>query len=467
MYDKGTKMMDMAEIAGKQILLVDDSPSSRKFICQVLSHTGITILEAENGLDALDILAKTRVDLVITDIFMPKLNGVELCKKLKENPDLAEIPVIVVSNFNSETDIQLGFEAGASDYLSKMEVGAFLPEKVCTLLKRKCFAAKQKVLIVDNSPSTLEILAKALSDAGFHTMCSGSGARAMEKLEKSAPDLVLLNINMPALNVLQFHKELRKRLQKKSVPLIVMSTEEERWKIKQLKDLGAAAYLIKPFNTDSMVLLVENLLSNQYINLLKEKKRLEKEQANLLASIMSLTKALEARDLYTKGHSENVARIAEQMAKAGGLAEEEIAILRQGALLHDIGKIGVPDAILLKPDRLSEEEFLVIKRHPLTGYEILRPISELDRVREIVRHHHERFDGKGYPDGLKSTQIPLLARIAAVADTFDALTHERPYKKAETTAAALSIINQVRGTQLCPKCVDMLMAVHSRELIYA
>ncbi|MDY7031281.1 MAG: HD-GYP domain-containing protein, partial [Thermodesulfobacteriota bacterium] len=175
----------------------------------------------------------------------------------------------------------------------------------------------------------------------------------------------------------------------------------------------------------------------------------------MLASITSLVSALEARDSYTRGHSEAVARIVSGLVTLTGGSKEEIESAAIGGRLHDIGKIGVKDSILSKPGRLTSEEFAVIRQHPLTGANILKSIPSLMDIIPIVLSHHERLDGKGYPQGLKGDKIPQWSRMTAVADTYHALTSDRPYRNSMPEEKALQIIDDVKGTQLCPDCVDL------------
>jgi len=175
----------------------------------------------------------------------------------------------------------------------------------------------------------------------------------------------------------------------------------------------------------------------------------------MLASITSLIVALEARDHYTRGHSEAVAMLVAEMAAYMNATPDEIETLTIAGRLHDLGKIGIPDSVLLKPGRLSDEEFTIIKDHPVVGATILGSIPSIKPMLPVILHHHERFDGKGYPDGLKGDQIPLWARITAVADTYHALTSDRPYREGMAEEKAFAIIEEVRGTQLCSECVDI------------
>lgn len=177
----------------------------------------------------------------------------------------------------------------------------------------------------------------------------------------------------------------------------------------------------------------------------------------MLGSIASLISALEARDPYTRGHSETVARIVSGIATLMGLSKQQTETITIGGRLHDIGKIGVRDDILFKPGPLTPREFEIIKQHPVIGANILKPISSLKEIVSIVLYHHERPDGKGYPYGLSALQIPLWASMVSVADTYAALRSKRPYQSPIPREQAIQIIQEVRGTQLCPECVDLFL----------
>lgn len=438
-----------------RILVVDDSTSSRRLITDLLEPLKAEISEAENGRRALETVESTRFDAVVTDIDMPEMDGVELCKRIKENTALRDIPIIMVSKFDSDKTINRGFEAGASEYVPKHQVRSQLLERVQHILSESSFYHKQRILVVDDSYTTLKLIAGRLSRYGFKVETARNGREAFKILAEKQVNLVLSDVFMPVMDGMEFLREFKQTEYHTHIPVITMSTNNDRRSIRKMREMGSAAYLIKPFNIDSLVVLIEKLLSDQYLFLLHEKEQLEQEQQTLLDNITSLITALEARDLYTKGHSENVARIASEMVKLDGGSEQEVEEIKRGALLHDIGKIGIPDSILNKPGRLSDEEYAEIKKHPEIGYRILLPISRLNSAQAIVHYHHERFDGNGYPSGLAGTDIPKWARIVAVADTYDALSNERPYKRAFTPEEAGSVIREVSGSQLCPESVEL------------
>jgi len=191
--------------------------------------------------------------------------------------------------------------------------------------------------------------------------------------------------------------------------------------------------------------------------LIKDRERLESERRMMLAGITSLIEALEARDPYTRGHSESVGKILIGMAADMGASTKELELLDIAGGLHDLGKIGVPDAILLNPGKLTKKEFDAIKEHPVMGANILAPIETLTDMIPIILHHHERMDGKGYPHGLKGSQNPLWARATAVADTYHAMTSNRSYRQGLSQEIAFQIMQDVRGTQPCPECLDIFL----------
>jgi len=253
---------------------------------------------------------------------------------------------------------------------------------------------------------------------------------------------------------IEFCKAIHADIDLAVIPFVIMSANSDRAIMRRLLSWGASGYLVKPFNLEQIVITVERLLSHQFLILLKEKERLDSEQKMMLAGITSLIAALEARDPYTRGHSEAVARLVTQIGLQMNADAETIDSMIIAAKLHDIGKIGIPDAILLKPGQLTDYEYSIIRKHPVIGASILEKIPSIQPLLPVILHHHERFDGKGYPDGLKGSKIILWARIAAVADTYHALTSNRPYRRGMNHEEAMIILRNLRGTQLCPDCID-------------
>ena len=445
----------MQELISQNIMVVDDSAVVRRTLFKLLSDMGANVKSAHDGVQALEIIKGDAIDLVITDVDMPNMNGFDLCANLKKADKTRGIPVVILSSMDDERDIEKGFQAGAAAYLSKSKAMSELPFTIEKILKKAHFHRSRTILVVEDSKTIRGIVKKALEEAGFNVISTENGYQALDVMENLRPDLILSDIEMPGMDGIELCRTVHKRENLSSIPYVVMSTKNDRAIMRRMLQWGAIAYLTKPFNVEQLVITVERLLSNHFLLLLKEKERLDTERNMLLASITSLIKALEARDPYTRGHSESVAEIVAGMATIMGKNSEEIELLSTAGRLHDLGKIGVPDSILLKPGRLSDEEYAIIKQHPVAGANIFAPIETLKEIIPIILHHHERLDGKGYPDGLKGQKIPFWARATAVADTYHALTSDRPYRKGMEKDKALQIIEDARETQLCPDCVDI------------
>ncbi|MBF0495560.1 MAG: response regulator [Deltaproteobacteria bacterium] len=437
------------------ILIVDDSLAMRRGLRQCINLPSAQLTEAVDGQEALELAAIRNFDLIITDIDMPRMNGIQLCKSLKTNPATKAVPVIMVSSFDSDEDIDRGFQAGASAYLIKNEARSSLMTTIQDVLPKVEFRGKRLILVVDDSLVIRRMVEDGLVQAGFRVLTAENGKKALEILQTTRPDFILSDIDMPEMDGFSFCQAVQANPDLVIIPFVVMSANSDRGHMMRMLRRGAAAYITKPFNLDQLVIMVEKILSDQFQLLMKDRERLEADRRMLLATITSLVSALEARDAYTRGHSEAVATILSGMASLMGATELEIETLTIGGRLHDIGKIGIRDSVLLKPGHLTDEEFAIIKQHPTIGANILRSVPSLAEVITVALHHHERFDGKGYPEGLAGQNISLWARITAVADTYHALTSDRPYRKGFMPDKAFQVLRDVRGSQLCPDCVDL------------
>jgi response regulator RpfG family c-di-GMP phosphodiesterase len=348
------------------------------------------------------------------------MDGIELCQQLKTNPLTRGIPVIMVSAFDSNHDIDLGFQAGASAYLSKRDARQFLYDTIEKTLSKSTFQRKRLIMVVEDSRTVCQLVEEGLAQAGFQVVTAQHGKEALERLNEKHPDLILSDLDMPEMDGFALCEAIQNDPKLASIPFMVMSTISGRGHMKRIIQQGAAGYIVKPFNLDELVIYIERLLSDQFQLLLKERERLDTERNLMLASITSLISALEARDAYTKGHSETVADILANVATRMGMSKQEIEVITIGGRLHDIGKIGIRDDILLKPGPLTDREYDIIKQHPVIGANILKPIPSLADIVPIVFLHHERMDGNGYPLGLKGTQIPL-STLSGVCRAFSGM----------------------------------------------
>jgi putative nucleotidyltransferase with HDIG domain len=359
------------------------------------------------------------------------------------------------------------------------------------------------ILVVDDERDILELLQETFEDAGYRVSTAVNAMDALEIFEKESPDVILSDNRMPGMSGIEFFEELREKASD-SVRILMTGYADLNIAIEAINRGWVYKFVAKPFKLEEILLTIQRAL--EYYEIVKQKKRLEKKirqhnaileqrvtertkdlqelmeelevknrtlthqkteirelyshlQRSYLGTISALYFALEARDPYTRGHSERVFHYCLHVGKRLGLSSAELVNLKYAALLHDLGKIGVPDSILKKPGRLTEEEYRTIKDHPVVGAAILDPVNFLSRAKEIIHQHHEHYDGAGYPDGLKADRINIQGRIIAVVDAFDAMRSDRPYRNARTQQDALAELNRLAGMQFCPQCVQIFEEV--------
>ena len=281
--------------------------------------------------------------------------------------------------------------------------------------------SRRTVLVVDDEPAIRRLLQRVLEAHGHRLVFADDGSEALDRVARELPDIVVLDVDMPNLNGFEVCRRLKADPATRLLPILMLTGTPMPDARMTGWELGADEFLTKPFQPLEVAARVRTLLR-------------QKDLVDALDStesvVFALARAIEAKSRYTHGHSGRVTEYALVLAKRLGLAASDTEILRRGAILHDIGKINIPDAILDKPGPLTFEEREVIKRHPVEGVRIVEPLRSARDLLPLIRWHHERIDGKGYPDGVSCGAIPLLARILAVADVYDALASDRPYRAA-------------------------------------
>jgi len=278
-----------------------------------------------------------------------------------------------------------------------------------------------RVLVVDDIEANRSLVTALLTRDGYRVDAVASGAAALERVRSDPPDLVLLDVMMPPPNGFEVCRALKADAGTRLIPVVLITALQQSEDRIQGFEAGADDFISKPFNAHELRARVRSLLRI---------KRYTDDLDSAESVILSLALTIEARDGYTEGHCERLARYATTLGRHIGLSDEDVRVLERGGYLHDIGKVGIPDAILLKPGRLTSAELAVMQQHAVIGDRLCGELRSLRQVRPIVRHHHERQDGTGYPDGLRGGAIPLFAQIIAIVDVFDALTTARPYKVA-------------------------------------
>lgn len=328
----------------------------------------------------------------------------------------------------------------------------------------------ERLLVVDDEETVRNVLQRILQRAGYEVVTAANGKEALAKISRSDIGAVLLDIKMPVMSGVEALQQIATNKLDLGV-IMITAVNDIRTAVDAMK-LGAYDYITKPFDRDDVIHSVARALekrrlvleNKEYQQHLEEKveEQAGKIRASFLNAMTSLAYALEAKDRYTSGHSQRVADISVVVARELGLPQDSIERLKLAALVHDIGKIGVVESVLNKPSRLTSNEMQHIQGHPQIGERILSPVADDGDFLKLVRNHHERYDGTGYPDKIAGEQIPLGARILAVADAYDAMTSERPYRGAMTDSAACSELENGKKTQFDPSVVDAFIINRKR-----
>jgi len=304
------------------------------------------------------------------------------------------------------------------------------------------------VLVVDDEPNNVDLLQVYLEAEGYQVMTAYRGEEALEKAFARLPDLVLLDVLMPGLNGFEVCRRLKADPRTQFVPVVIITALQEPKDKIAGADAGADDFLTKPFDRMELLARVRNLVQIRHLT-----DQLEHAESVIFA----LAAAVEAQDPYTQKHLQRMADLSERLARAAGLDPHQVVSVRYGSILHDVGKIGVSEAILGKPSSLTEEEWVKVREHPAIGARIVQSMHLAQRVAPIVRSHHEHWDGQGYPDGLKGEEIPIGARIVALVDAYDAMATERSYRAALPPQVIRAELERNAGKQFDPDLTALLL----------
>jgi putative two-component system response regulator len=327
---------------------------------------------------------------------------------------------------------------------------------------------RSKILIIDDEPIARMTLKALLANEPYDLHFADNGVDGLAIAASIQPDVVLLDVMMPYMNGFDVCKVIRSTYTLNEVPILFITTLDDREsKLAGIK-AGADDFLSKPFDGVELLARLRGMTRlNRYRLIAEQRRALESLNTKLLSAydktIEGWSSALDLRDKETEGHSQRVTEKTLILAQAHGMTEEQLKHIRRGALLHDVGKLGIPDSILLKPEKLTEEEWHIMKQHPTLAHQWLSQIGYLQPSLDIPYCHHEKWDGTGYPRGLKGEEIPLAARIFAVIDVWDALTSDRPYRSALSRQSASRIIMEESGKHFDPAIIQLFMS-HVDEL---
>jgi response regulator RpfG family c-di-GMP phosphodiesterase len=480
-----------AGVEKAEILVVDDEASLRDICQDALEDAGYTVYQAQNGQVALDFLARQNVDLVITDLRMPVLNGLELLKQIKTREN--DSAFLVMTGFGTiETAVE-SMKMGASDYLPKPFNINHLLLKVEKVLKERQIKAERKklsnlvrMLNLSSALNSQLDLRSLINEFLFHLQKNFAPSaiglfltevRGRSELIPSALKGKLIPKGPKALaRILELSQQVLSRGESMLVDgddLGYRACENGGLHSGGEYSLMIVPMLSKQKKIGSVALIRETALakySSSELQLLTvfathtassiENARLYGQMHDLtLQVIRSYAKAVEAKDIYTRGHSDRVAFYATKLGHHLRLRSDELDHLFTAGVLHDIGKIGIPDQILNKPSLLSTEEYGIMKKHPEIGRTILAKVESLEDILPIIYHHHERIDGRGYPAGLSGNDIPFLARLISVVDSFEAMTSDRAYRNALSMEEVVTIMKEGAGSQWDNDLVNAWMEI--------
>ena len=488
-----------------KILVVDDEEIIRNIFKEYLESTKTySVLTAVDGLEALEIVKTEEIDCCITDLSMPRMDGVELTERIQAYD--SSIPIIIITGYPSIDNAVNTLKNGVVDFLTKPIKMDQLPltiEKIMRerslfidniLLKEEVEKKEQllkinqelqrKIKEVETMNLILQQLEQATTSKDLFTILVNLSGKittcdeayfCINSEETKGPAIItsfFRDKNKMMLDGGCIKESVVKKVADDGIPLLINENNGSDsvlaipLKIRS-RVFGILISLIKDgkrhFNEKDLYFL--NFLAEKASFLIENLALYENIYENLFSTLYAFVETIEARDPYTKQHSTRVTHYAVSVAKAIGCSQEEIDVLNVSGNLHDIGKIGIPDDILLKPGKLTDAEYEIIKRHSSIGSNIIGHFNMWTEEEKIIKHHHERWDGRGYPDGLSGEEIPFLSRILSVADVYDALTSDRSYRKRLSDDVAIGMIRENSGSQFDPKIVDVFLKFYEQGKI--
>ncbi|MBR4768835.1 MAG: response regulator, partial [Lachnospiraceae bacterium] len=466
-----------------RILVIDDTEMNLTVMENLLKKTHIRIDAVLSGREGISMASQNAYDAVFIDHMMPDMDGIETLRHIREGGLSKDAPAVVLTA-NAVTGARERYlEAGFTDYLSKPVDGMILEKMLKEILPADKVkdpspedaipsesekSGRPLLLVVDDDETVCELVKNILKNDYEIKTCQ-SGKSALRIANDRAPELILLDVYLADGNGFTIMQELKKNVRTEGVPVLMMTgdnasvTEENGFKS------GAADYIRKPFVPDVLRQRVKRLidLHRYQRSIEKEVERQSRRSRRLTKEMMlTLSKAVDTKDHYTDGHSRRVAALCAEIGRRLGKNDREQIELFEVGMLHDIGKIGIHEDIIHKSTRLTDDEFLAVKAHTEKGYEILKEIRDLPILSEGARWHHERYDGSGYPDHLKGDEIPEYARIACVADCYDAMTSTRTYSVPKKQEEVRAEILRCRGTWFDPRIADVLLSMIDEDTGY-
>jgi len=456
----------------EKILLVDDDEMSLMVTEMVLTEMKYEVKSVMSGAECIVSLKNDHFDLLLLDVELGDTNGIELLKQIREDPDIKDTKTVFLTVSSHREDMTEAVRLGALDFIRKPALPEMLIRSVRDALSAR---EKETILAVDDEPMNL-MATEEIFGIRYHIRTASSGEEALREVEERKPELVLLDLHMPGMDGLEVMARIREIEGCENLPVVFLTADDDADTEAEIFKAGAMDFIRKPFVMQVALQRINHVLELKHLQDSMQEEVDRKTEAitennrkiqNLSKQvILALAGTIDAKDPYTKGHSSRVADYALKIAKRMDKSEREQMEIYSIALLHDVGKIGIPLSIINKPGRLTPEEYEEIKSHTVRGYDILKTISEMPELSIGARWHHERYDGNGYPDRKAGKDIPEVARIICVADCYDAMSSNRSYRKALPQQMVRSEIDSCRGTQFDPDIAKIMLKMIDEDTDY-
>jgi response regulator RpfG family c-di-GMP phosphodiesterase/signal transduction histidine kinase/HPt (histidine-containing phosphotransfer) domain-containing protein len=466
-----------------RILVVDDMEMNITVMEGLLKQTGIRIDAALSGEDALTLAATNDYDVIFIDHMMPEMDGIETLKRMRESGGKnVDTPKVCLTANAVSGARETYLEAGFTRYMSKPIDGAELESMLCELLppekvQRNVLTTsvrpadnteKPRVLVVDDDES-LCALVRSILEKDYDIAVSNTVEDAVKTALEIRPDLILLDLYLTDGTGFDVMQKLREDDRATGIPFLLLTGDNDSVTEEKGFKSGASDYIRKPFVPDVLKQRTKRIVDlRRYQQSIEEEVERQTSRSRRLTRdmMLALSKTVDTKDHYTDGHSRRVAAICAEIGRRMGKSDDDQIKLYEIGLLHDIGKIGIHEDIIHKNTRLSDEEFAEVKAHTVKGYEILKEITDMPKLREGARWHHERYDGSGYPDHLKGEEIPEAARIACIADCYDAMTSTRTYSVPKKQEEVRAEILRCRGKWFDPVIADVMLQMIDEDVDY-
>ena len=420
----------------RKVLVVEDDVESLRLYSDMLKRGGYAPITASTGWEGIDLAVKEHPGLILLDLRLPDITGLTVLETLHAALSTKSIPIIVVSAISKDDDVIKAMQIGAFDYVVKPITYEDMMRRVKLVFSsedRQGEAEQAPVLVIEDNAVDGAAMVEQLTGWGYQVTWVKTGREGIEQASTGDYDVILIDGLLPDVNGFEAVKEIRASERLGTTPIVMLTVLSGL--VDKLKgyESGIDVFLTKPVSWEELRVRLRSLT---------KLRGMVKQRFELSEVIGVITNAIELTESTEPRHNQKVASISVLLGKRLGVRGHGLWVLELAGSLHDVGKLLIPRAILSKPGKLSPDEWTEMKRHSEYGEQIIKPVHGFGEVAQIVRHHHERMDGSGYPDGLKGDEVPLCVRIVGVADSYEALTSDRAYRHAFTRDVALKILRE-------------------------